>query len=357
MKIVIDVKYSDTFTATSKAREDVNAILKKNGYKIKYIDIKPVKNNLDLFKNINYCYNQLKEILKNIPHNSVLIFQYPFDSMNYKFSLSIKDTCSKKKIKTIVLIHDLNSLRTSSKIGKIYYKYYIREFKFLNNFDYVICHNAKMKEYLQINNIKSEKLVSLELFDYLISNSKTENILAHDYKRVVIAGNLSKEKSGYVYKLNEMKFNNYLYNLYGINYINEIDSRIKYCGTFKSDKPNTHIYTGFGLVWDGISYNECSGYFGKYLQWNNPHKFSLYIACGIPVIVWSKSALSEFVTENKIGICVESLEELDEFFRKLTKKQYQEYCKNVSKIKNDVTKGNFLIHAIKKCLGDKSEKI
>ena len=38
MKYVFDIKYEESFTATSKAREDVNKILTKAGYKVIYFN-------------------------------------------------------------------------------------------------------------------------------------------------------------------------------------------------------------------------------------------------------------------------------------------------------------------------------
>ncbi|NRO11242.1 Beta-1,6-galactofuranosyltransferase WbbI [Lactobacillus helveticus] len=48
---------------------------------------------------------------------------------------------------------------------------------------------------------------------------------------------------------------------------------------------------------------------GNYLRYNDPHKLSLYLASGIPVIIWKKAAEAKFVEENKVGITVDSLED------------------------------------------------
>ena len=59
-----------------------------------------------------------------------------------------------------------------------------------------------------------------------------------------------------------------------------------------------------------MSSETCKGSFGEYLRINNPHKTSLYLASGIPVIIWSKAALAEFIEKNKCGITVDSLYEI-----------------------------------------------
>ena len=54
----------------------------------------------------------------------------------------------------------------------------------------------------------------------------------------------------------------------------------------------------FGLVWDGISVETCAGVYGEYLKVNNPHKTSLYLASGIPVIIWKEAAWLSLLNAN-----------------------------------------------------------
>ena len=345
-KIVIDTKYYDMYNARSKARIDANKILESLGWDIKYINVKETKNKIDRYKNIKESYKQLLNILSDTPNNSLLLFQYPFDSMNYKFSQTIKKISNKKNLKTIVLIHDINSIRISSKIGVAYYNYYIKEIKFLNNFDFIICHNSQMKGLLIKKGILDKKIIALGLFDYLVNDkSKKRN---KDFKKVIIAGNLSQGKSGYVYKLIQLNNINYHYNLYGSNYNGNTNDKIIYKGKFMADEPCSSLCSGFGLVWDGSSICECDGSFGKYLMYNNPHKISLYLACGLPVIVWSKSALAPFVKENGIGICVSNLDELNKFFNNVSFEDYKKLLKKVSIIKYKVQNGYYLKNVVKR---------
>ena len=108
MKIVIDIKKEEEKTATTKARCDVNQILVSEGFEVKYINVIKGNSYKILLKNINYSYKQLKKILSDLSDDSTVFFQYPFDSMSYKFSTIIKEFKNKKKLKTIVLIHDIN---------------------------------------------------------------------------------------------------------------------------------------------------------------------------------------------------------------------------------------------------------
>ena len=57
---------------------------------------------------------------------------------------------------------------------------------------------------------------------------------------------------------------------------------------------------------------------GEYLQYNAPHKMSLYIRCGLPIIVWEKAGLAPFVKKNNVGICISSLTELEDILPKIS---------------------------------------
>ena len=345
-KVVIDVIVENNYNAGSKARKDVNQILQNVGFNVKYVNSKSCKSKIDLYNNVKYCYKQLCDILDKLCNDSILVFQFPWDSLSLKFSNKIKKVANDKNINTIVVIHDLVSIRTASISGKLFAKYYVNEKKFLNNFDFVICHNEKMKEYLKEIGVFDEKIVSLGIFDYLAC--PMENTLKDNFKIVNIAGNLSKEKSKYIYQLNNLYNKNYEIHLYGNGYDANSNAFIKYMGKFLPDKLPVNLTQGFGLVWDGESIETCNGNFGQYLKWNNPHKFSLYMACGIPVIIWKQAALASFVEQNSIGITINSLIELNDILKKINYKDYQKMKKNVKQIQTRVLKGQYLLDAIKK---------
>ena len=87
----------------------------------------------------------------------------------------------------------------------------------------------------------------------------------------------------------------------------------------------------------------------EYLKMNNPHKASLYLASGFPMIVWSQSALADFVRKNQCGIIVDSLFEISESLDSLSEEDYQELIKNSKKIGEKIRDGYFLKTALEKC--------
>lgn len=346
-RYIIDTKFEEKYDATSKARKDIENILNKENYLSKYIIIPKASNYKELFKNIKLTYNSLIKILEEVENNSTLVFQYPWDSFSYKFSKAILKYKKKKNLKTIVIIHDLNSLRSLSFFGRIYYKYYVREFKYLSLFDYIICHNNKMKKLLITNKVNSNKIVELSLFDYLTNYNNINDI--KNFKFVSVAGNLTKEKSKYLYELCELKQSIYNIELFGTNYNGRVSSNINYRGAFPPDELVSKINFGFGLVWDGESIDSLEGNFGKYELYNNPHKLSLYLACNIPVIVSKDAAIASFVKKHNIGYAVKSLKDIEKVLKKCNKTQYKKMLKNVNEISIKVKDGYFIKQAINKC--------
>ncbi len=345
-KYIIDIVNKDDLTANGKARYDVDNILVSLGYEKKNIRLEKIEGYGNLIKHVNVIYNELKGIIDEIPNDSDVIIQYPWPVMSYKYASYLNKVKIKKNLTLTIILHDINSLRPQSLINKLYYKFYVKQFKFFDVFDYIICHTDEMKKYLE-DRIGKDKIIKLGIFDYLLDFKNVAD--DSDYKSVVIAGNLDKNKSGYVYNLNELNNDNYHFELFGINYCGIKNNFIHYNGSFKSEELPKNIKTGFGLVWDGTSLQSCNGSWGEYLKWNSPHKFSLYMSCGIPVIIWEKSALSNFVVENGLGFVISSLDEIEEKINNIAREEYANLLKNVSIVQDKVINGEFL----KNCLNER----
>ena len=142
---------------------------------------------------------------------------------------------------------------------------------------------------------------------------------------------------------------NFKLNLYGAGFEAENakgSEYIKYMGFVQSDQLIATANGHFGLVWDGASIKGCTGAFGEYLQYNNPHKTSLYIRCEIPVIIWRKAALAAFIEREKIGLCIDSLAELDTLLQNLTIEEYMAMKERTKIISKRLAEGYYAKHAI-----------
>lgn len=92
----------------------------------------------------------------------------------------------------ILIIHDIDQLRFDRSRDNL------SDFKLAS---YIISHNQKMTNYLISNKIDKNKIVNLEIFDYLIS---AENISNHyeDNALLCYAGNLKSPNLFIVFQQN-----------------------------------------------------------------------------------------------------------------------------------------------------------
>ncbi|MCH3987861.1 MAG: hypothetical protein LKG80_08080 [Lachnospiraceae bacterium] len=326
--------------AGSKARNDVAKILVSSGWKtltVHHIEGKPSVH--DKLRMIPIVRRDWQNVTEEIEPDSQLLIQYPL-AMYPKVSLFAIPYIKKLKnnrVKLIYLIHDLDSLRGVNEDV---------EEKFLLEADQLIVHNQAMQNYLVKKGYPEERTVILGLFDYLVPEPVNFSVKHAAKNTIVIAGNLDREKAGYVYQLDKLG-NALHFTLYGPNYggAEKTDNAV-YLGQLTPDEMPQKLDGGFGIVWDGPSLDTCSGAFGQYLRFNNPHKASLYIASGIPLIVWDKSALAGFVQKNGIGITVSSLYEASLKILHLDDEVYDNMRKNVRALAGKLWKGEFLQHAL-----------
>lgn len=351
----------ERFTAGEKARTDVvNIMIKKKYNHIIFFH----KGRNKIFVFIEMISAMLKLIYK-LQKNDIVVVQYPYYPISaYKIIYNLLNFIARlKKSKIVAILHDLNYLRNTLELNNIRDKAQEKTFlsftkdleiKTLSKFDYIICHNNAMNKRLQEDGIEPSKITNLEIFDYILNEDKS---LMHEFDkhniRIAIAGNLNPSKAGYISKLNEICGKEVGFELYGPGYSQFTeDGQITYNGVVASSELPKILKGDFGLVWDGNSLDKCDGSLGQYLKYNNPHKASLYIASGLPLIVWKESALADFVSKNNIGICVNNLYELENVFNNLEKDKYNEMLINVKKIRNNLVNGKYLSSAIDKVINN-----
>lgn len=324
--------------AGSKARNDVADILTKNGWIPLSVHHSEEKGNWDKIKMLYFTWNDWRKVTNQVPEGSELLIQYPL-AMYPKVStvaIPFLQKLKKRNVKLIFLIHDLDSLRGV---------YTNREQEFLETADVIIAHNPVMVEYLKKNGYEQKEIRSLDIFDYLIPDYTGMSIPGKK-NQIVIAGNLKREKAGYAYQLENIP-GEIEFCLYGPNYTGVANGKnVTYCGQFSPDELPEKLKGGFGLVWDGIDTESCSGIFGEYLKYNNPHKASLYLASALPVIVWKQSAISRFVVQNNLGIAVESLSEISEELDKIREEDYENMRKNVIRFREELRCGKMMLKVL-----------
>lgn len=327
-KYIIDVanNYGKLNNAGPKARRDINYFLANDFMPVYFIN---GKNRALRFVNLIGLF-----LLVKIKAKAVIV-QYPY-SLSEKYNKMIEKYLVKDN--AILFIHDLDTLRSKADNDSIK-----REIDVINQYKCVVSHNKKMTSWLKENGCKSY-IVELDIFDYYVRGQK-KNVITKN--AVAFAGNLSREKSGFIYEWNSKDVD---LDVYGSNFCPAEADNIIYKGSFGPDELPTILCEKYGLVWDGDSLKTCNGAYGNYLRYNNPHKTSLYLAAGIPVIVWNESAMAEFVEKNNVGIVVNDLEKLDERIGSISEAMYKEIKANTLHLSKKLRNGYYTQKAIQECL-------
>lgn len=259
----------------------------------------------------------------SIKKNSLVIFHFPFLANAHQLVLKILKW---RAIKTVALIIDIDGLRDRDTI------LLKNEIKNLSQFNFIIAHNKAM-QFKLLEFIPSAKIFTIGLFDYPVKAT----INQHPFSTTVcFAGNISK--ASFVYQIH--KIEGLQFNIYGSGYDENlnINNSFNYQGIIHPENLPHTIQGSFGLVWDGSSIENCD----NYLSYNNPHKLSLYLAAGLPVIVWKHSAVADFIETNHLGFTVNSLNEINAKINSITLDEYAVMKQQVAITGNQISKGFYL---------------
>lgn len=316
--------------AGPKAKMDIEKFLVDNGFVKWNFTI----NQKSILQKARVAYLDIPNFFNKNENQKIdeVFLQYPTYSKIVTKQLIKR--LKKLNSKVFLIVHDVESLRLH--YGE---ENYIREeLDMFNLVDGLIIHNEKMAQWLKENGV-NVPMESLEVFDYDNPNPLVNN---DEYRKsVCFAGNLTK--AGFLQNLSLKEVS---LNIFGPNPADKYGQNISYQGQYSPEDLSNHLNDNFGLVWDGTTPTTCDGIFGNYMKYNNPHKASLYLSSGIPVVIWRKAALSKFIEENNLGIAVDSLTELDEVLSKMSLSKYENLLKNVRDVSQKLKKGFFIEKAI-----------
>ena len=340
-------------TAGIKAPDDIAAICRKEGYELlRWRQLPSAKNKLLkklwllLFANWQWL-----QLVFRCKEQDIVLYQHP--SYGYRAGIFWIKRLNRKRVHTIALIHDLESLRKGVKNHASYNekRSILADDVFLKEFSFVICHNERMRQYMIGQGFRPDRIYKLEIFDYLTAAKKDNQEAGRKVgiASIAIAGNLAVEKSGYIYKVTDHRNIGLKVHLYGTNY-NEAckDQHLVYHGSYRPEELPGQLEGDFGLVWDGDSADTCAGNTGEYLRYNNPHKTSLYLAAGIPVIVWKEAAIADFVVQNQVGITVERLDEIEPAIRAMGEAEYDRLASHAKETGQKIRSGFYTRQALEK---------
>lgn len=340
--------------AAPKARADIDTILNRLGFKRIVLSgsslnraSAPTAKRVQMHFESKGYWN---DALDQIEDGGLLFIQFPPRNHSV-FMWPLLRRKKQRGLKIALIIHDLDCLRyrDASIALTSRLRMSTEEVSLLKLADAIISHNEIMSDALiRQFSINADRIINLGLFDYLCED-ELERIRpprGDERYEVAIAGNLSQEKSGYIYDLPE----GIMFNLYGSGYRSNKPSSYKsinYYGSFDPDDLPSALKGDFGLIWDGGSRHTCEGMYGNYLKINNPHKTSLYLVSGLPIIVWKEAAVANRVVNEGLGIAIESLDCLPLALNHLSDDEYWSMVNNVKILGDRLKKGHFTLDAIR----------
>lgn len=320
--------------AGNKAKTDIEQIMRKNGYVNVGFHQTRYTNTILAF------FMTLASVLKacfSLRKDDRLVLQYPLK----KYFTFVCRVAHWKGAKVVTVIHDLGSFRRKKLTVE-------QEIHRLRHSDVIIAHSESMKNWLETQNLQ-RPVVVLEIFDYLSDSKPSDLPLQSEAYKVMFVGGLSPKHNGFLYKLAKLPDRLFKIVLYG----SELDKDslggavIENKGFVTSDELIQTAEGDWGLVWYGSELEGGHGPLGEYLQYNAPHKTSLYLRCHLPVIIWDKAALAPFVNNYHVGICLSTLTELDKTLKELSVDDYNNMKKNAQEISAKLAKGYYMEKALR----------
>jgi len=273
-----------------------------------------------------YCLN----LLRSVKPGSRVVFIHP---LHAKLNKWLVRRLVKRKINVICMIGDINGLKDGDE------DLLAEEIKELKRFSNFIVHNQAMKNWIE-EKFPGSKSEMIEFFDFLTSPIEVKR---NKEDRIVFAGNLDKSKF-----LEELHNLSPHFNLYGpgITHTMLDQANVEYHGIIDPYELPAKLTGSFGLVWDGEGITGLKGSLGSYMQFISHHKLSLYILAGLPIIVACHAGSAMLVEKYRIGICVNSLQEVQSRIAQITDANYQQMIGNMKPLAMKIAAGNCLSSAL-----------
>ncbi|MEX0380208.1 sugar transferase [Leuconostoc sp. MS02] len=263
----------------------------------------------------------ISEWLVTVKPNDLVLHQFP-TYMSADFERQLVHTLKHRNVRRAILIHDIEPLRLIKQDAW--------EFQVLNQYDFVIVHSKTMQQRLQAAGVHTNFIVQ-PLFDYL---SETRPVALFS-RHINFAGTF--QKSPWLQNYTGPKLT-----LFGskpkkwqtVNF----PTTITYQGNFDPEEIVNQLTDGFGLIWDNDFDNKT---YQTYTRYNTPHKASLYLRAGLPLIAWSQSAIGQFIINHELGFVIDNLSDLDFKLREVDQKQYYLWQVNTQIIADRLRHGDY----------------
>jgi hypothetical protein len=275
----------------------------------------------------------LFRLLFALPSRAVIVFQFPLYARIHQLLIRMLGRF-RSDLQLICFITDINGLKDGD-------QHLLRkEIRFLKSLRLFIVHNKAMADWLLQQNSQA-KTAAVGFFDFLAEPFTGTRQKSHS---LAFAGYL--DKSAFVKHLQDVQ--GLMFHVYGpmnSRMITE-SSVVLYHGVLQPQDLPESLQGSFGLIWDGESVAGLSGVFGDYNQYISPHKLSLYMLAGLPVIAHENAGAAALIRQYRIGFTVQSLPEIEQRISSVSEVDYQEMRRNCLHLAGLISKGRCLPEAL-----------
>lgn len=328
----ISRNYKGRHSAGNKAKGDYEDIVVQAGahnlgLRRTYCKEKILAFLIDLVGIVVYAFSVRKD--------DVVFLQYPIK----KYFSFICRIARWRGASTVAFIHDLGSFRRKRLSVE-------QELRRLSNADNIIAANDVMAQWLKEKGLK-QPCIGLGLHDYRSESEPKKRQYESAPSKIIYAGSIAERKNMFLVKLSGV-IKHCEIHVYGSNHIADLkpSENLILHNAMESDDFIATATGDFGLVWDGDSLTGCTGDFGEYLRVNTPHKASFYLRAGLPLIVWSGSAIAQIVEREGIGIVVDRIDNIEDILESLTVNDMRLMRDNVERVSRDLANGMSMRRAL-----------
>lgn len=319
-------KYISTFWGHSEestawvAQKMVAKVSKKFGYeefKIHPDQIDGLPED-EVIKKINYSLDFIEE-------NSLFILQLPTWNIDLEYNELYLRELRKKVHKLVIFLHDFIPLMFENNLG--YTEWFLAQY---NQADLIILPSKKMKKWMRQYGLDIPVLIQ-GLWDHYTSMPLSA---PKEYQqRVKFPGDPNK------FQIGQTWFYDIPLDIYTYEKV-DVQKNVTLHDFLSDESLLLELNKGgFGLVWAENTPNMPTK---DYSTMCHSYKFSTFLAANLPIIVQKGMTGSQFITTNKLGFSVESLEDVEQVVKNCTKLEYFEMQKRIEPIAQMLREGFFI---------------
>ncbi|RYZ00744.1 MAG: hypothetical protein EOO11_00535 [Chitinophagaceae bacterium] len=313
--------------------KDIESILLEHGYRaIRFGD----HHNFSAAAKLRRL-GQLVHLVGSLPRGSEIVLQWPLYARMHRLLLQGLRRF-RRDVRFICYVTDINGLKDGDR-GLLQ-----QELSGFRMFERFVVHNDSMRAWLQ-QQLPPVRISTIEFFDFRAQPSACDRVKSTE---LVFAGNLSK--SGFLQELPQ--YPGLSFHLFGER--SPLLPGAPNCIFHGAHEPATLaglLPGSFGLVWDGDSSTGLEGPLGDYARYISPHKLSLYIVAGLPIICQEESAAAALVAKYGIGFAVPSLANIGARIAGLTDVKYAAMRERMRPLAARIAAGRCLMDALGELAG------